>query len=220
MLSAVDISRSFPAPDGKLDILSGVTFHVEPGESLAIMGASGCGKSTLLNILGALEPPTSGEVKLGEVNPFELPANQLAAFRNRHIGFVFQDHHLLPQCNVYENVLLPSLAFDRGDKSRRAEALISEVGLQERKHHHPGELSGGERQRAALARALINSPEVVLADEPTGNLDGKTAHRVLDLLLEIHAETQCALIAVTHSTEIAKRFQKRARLTDGNLQFE
>ncbi|MHC5111912.1 MAG: ABC transporter ATP-binding protein [Planctomycetota bacterium] len=217
MLKAEAVDKHYPSPGGTLPVLTNLSLQVESGESLAIMGPSGSGKSTLLNVLGALEPPSDGIVNIGEINPYLLPEGELAAFRNRHIGFVFQEHHLLPQCNVIENILLPSLAFDRGDKTSRAMALMEEVGLAERKLHRPAALSGGERQRAALARALINSPAVVLADEPTGNLDKVNADRIVQLLKAIHLETQCALIVVTHSEEVAANFQRIATLRDGSL---
>lgn len=219
MLHASGITKSYDGPGGGLTILRSLSLEVAGGESVAIMGPSGSGKSTLLNILGALDPPTSGTFRVGEVDPYTLPPAELAAFRNRHIGFVFQEHYLLPQCTVLENVLLPSLAHARPSCADRAKALLKEVGLDERMEHRPGELSGGERQRAALARALINSPEVLLADEPTGNLDQHTAARIVALLKNIHAETQCALVVVTHSETIAAEFDRRADLQDGALRF-
>jgi lipoprotein-releasing system ATP-binding protein len=182
------------------------------------MGPSGSGKSTLLNILGTLEAPSSGRVKIEETDPFSLPERQLARFRNHRIGFIFQEHHLLPQCSVLENVLMPTLA-DRsaGNGTNRARELIERVGLEGRLDHRPAELSGGERQRVAIARALVNRPVLLLADEPTGNLDGKTAHNVADLLVQVHEETHAALIVVTHSESLAKRFAGQLRLVDGLL---
>ncbi len=175
------------------------------------MGPSGSGKSTLLHILGTLDHPTRGSVKLDNVNPFTLPEPQLAAFRNRRIGFVFQDHHLLPQCNVLENVLIPTLVnpdVKPDEIEKYARDLLNRVGLSHRLTHLPAELSGGERQRVAVARSLILKPTLVLADEPTGNLDRKTAQGVGELLLELHKQEQTILVAVTHSPELAKLFPK------------
>src|SRR5687767_1076955 len=187
------------------------------------MGPSGSGKSTLLYILGALEPPTSGGVTLDGQNPFTLGERELAAFRNREVGFIFQDHCLLPQCSVLENVLTPTLVARRDggdDYGARAQALLEQVGLAERLHHRPAELSGGEKQRAALARALMMRPTLLLCDEPTGNLDRKAAERVASLLLELHRAQQTVLVVVTHSAELAERFPVRYRLTEQRLQRE
>ena len=183
------------------------------------MGPSGSGKSTLLHVLGTLEPPTSGRVILEGRDPFRLPERELAAFRNRAIGFVFQDHYLLPQCSVLENVLVPTLvSAERGDHESRARELLARVGLGERLDHRPAELSGGEMQRAALARALVLRPRLLLCDEPTGNLDAANAAAVADLLLELHASEQAVLIAVTHSHALAERFSDRRRLAAGRLE--
>jgi lipoprotein-releasing system ATP-binding protein len=183
------------------------------------MGPSGSGKSTLLHILGTLEPPTSGSVTLDERDPFQLPEPELAAFRNREIGFVFQEHFLLPQCSVLENVLAPTLVTkEAGDHEARARQLLERVGLADRLDHRPAELSGGERQRAALARALVLAPRLVLCDEPTGNLDAASAGAVADLLLELHASEHAVLIVVTHSEALAERFEERRRLVEGRLE--
>lgn len=182
------------------------------------MGPSGSGKSTLLYILGALEPPTSGSVTLTGRNPFQLPEKELAAFRNREVGFVFQDHYLLPQCTVLENVLTPTLvAKSGGDFTERARWLLGQVGLSERIEHRPAELSGGEKQRVALARALIREPTLVLCDEPTGNLDHASADAVASLLLELHQRQKTILVVVTHNAGLAARFPGRFELRDRQL---
>ena len=182
------------------------------------MGPSGTGKSTLLYIIGALEPPTSGIVTLNGQNPFDLSEKQLAAFRNREVGFVFQDHCLLPQCSVIENVLTPTLVSTNSkDAPQRARQLLEHVGLGHRLEHRPAELSGGEKQRVSLARALITKPQLLLCDEPTGNLDHKAAGVVASLLLELQREQQTILIVVTHSAELASRFPIRYELVDEQL---
>ena len=216
------LSKEYPAPGAPLKILREVSFGLEPGQSLAVMGPSGSGKSTLLYILGALETPTSGRVFLAGEQPFSMNAKNLAAFRNRKVGFVFQDHHLLPQCSALENVLIPTLAEGAKhgpDTEARARELLDRVGLSGRLDHRPAELSGGERQRVAIARSLIHKPALLLGDEPTGNLDRKTAEAVADLLLELHQEEQSVLILVTHSQELAQRLPQRAELLDGALEF-
>jgi lipoprotein-releasing system ATP-binding protein len=188
------------------------------GEAAAIMGPSGVGKSTLLYIAGGLEPPTSGRVTLDGSDPYRLGEKELAEFRNRKIGFLFQDHCLLPQCSVLENVLIPTLvANDRDAYPGRARELLAQVGLGERLEHRPSELSGGEKQRAALARALICRPLLLLCDEPTGNLDEASADVVADLLLELHRRQETILIVVTHSRELAARFPARYELRHANL---
>ena len=195
-----------------------------PGQSLCVMGPSGSGKSTILNILGALEPPSAGSVSLFGRNPFALNEKALSAFRNREVGFVFQDHHLLPQCSVLENVLVPTLVA-QGDGvgspaelEARARELLSRVGLGERLDHRPAELSGGERQRAALARALVLKPRLLLCDEPTGNLDAASAAAVADLLFELHGLEQTIFLLVTHNAELAARFPERRRLAGRRLE--
>ena len=221
MLKVETVSKQFETGGGTLPILEGVSFSKGPGEALCIMGPSGSGKSTLLHILGTLEPPTDGRVTLDERDPFQLPEAELAAFRNHEIGFVFQEHFLLPQCSVLENVLAPTLVSEgRGPHEARARELLNRVGLGERLDHRPAELSGGERQRAALARALVLKPRLVLCDEPTGNLDAASAGAVADLLLELHAAEQAILIVVTHSAALAERFEDRRRLVQGRLEAE
>ena len=224
-LTVSDIYKEYPTHAEPLVVLGGVSFDVAPGGSLAIMGPSGSGKSTLLYILGALETPTRGTARVNGVNPLELDGDDLAGFRNRHVGFVFQDHHLLPQCSALENVLIPTMAAKRsaaeaGAAVERARRLLDRVGLSDRLTHRPAELSGGERQRVAIARALINEPPVILADEPTGNLDRRSAGAVADLFLELQQEEKVTLVLVTHSVELASRFPRRAELLDGRLQFD
>jgi len=200
-------------------VLSDVSLSLSKGDAISIMGPSGTGKSTLLYIVGALEPPTSGTVTLDEQNPFELTETQLAAFRNRQIGFVFQDHCLLPQCSVLENVLMPTLvSTDAYDAPARARSLLEQVGLNHRLDHRPSELSGGEKQRVSLARALIMRPQLLLCDEPTGNLDHKSAETVASMLLELHQQQQTILIVVTHSAELAERLPVQYELIDQVLQ--
>ena len=199
-------------------MLRDVSLSLKPGESASIVGASGSGKSTLLYICGGLDRPTSGTVTLGDTDPHALDARALAAFRNRRVGFVFQDHCLLPQCTVLENVLVPTLlAPDREDASR-ARALVERIGLADRIDHRPAALSGGERQRVAIARALIRSPRLLLCDEPTGNLDRAAAENVASVLLDLHRLKNTILLVVTHSTVLAERFPARFTLVDTRLQ--
>jgi lipoprotein-releasing system ATP-binding protein len=216
MLDVSQVTKSYPTPSGPLAILSGVSFTLQRGDAAAIMGPSGAGKSTLLYILGGLEQPTSGTISLDGRNPFTLSEKDLAAFRNQSIGFIFQDHCLLPQCSVLENVLVPTLVSnDAAGASDRARALLLQVGLSDRLDHRPAELSGGEKQRVALARALICKP--LLCDEPTGNLDQASADVVASLLLELHRQQETILIVVTHSAELAARFPLRYELRNANL---
>ena len=218
MLRANSLCKSYPTRSGDLPILTDVSVALDRGESAVIMGPSGSGKSTLLNILGTLESPDSGRLTIGDQDPFSLSGRDLARFRNQHVGFVFQDHHLLPQCSVLENVLLPTLAASNSDDcTAQAEELIEQVGLTNRSDHRPAELSGGERQRVAIARALINSPSVVLADEPTGNLDRRSAESVAQLLLALPAADGVVLIVVTHSELLADKFERKFDLLDGTL---
>jgi lipoprotein-releasing system ATP-binding protein len=219
-LQVSHLSKDYPTRTGPLHVLRDVNLGLRPGEALAVMGPSGSGKSTLLYILGTLDRPTSGSVRLADRDPFTLPERELAAFRNRHIGFVFQDHHLLPQCSVLENVLIPTLAApcDRAEAERWARELLARVGLSDRLEHRPAELSGGERQRVAVARALIHHPVLLLADEPTGNLDRRTAQAVGQLLLDLHRQEQTMLVVVTHSAELARLFPRQMEMGDGTLQ--
>lgn len=222
MLIVENLTKEYRTPRGALPILSDISLRLERGDAVAVMGPSGSGKSTLLYILGALEPPTSGVVTLDGQNPFSLGERQLATFRNREVGFLFQDHCLLPQCSVLENVLAPTLVARKGedDYGERARSLLEEVGLSQRLRHRPSELSGGEKQRAALARALVMRPTLLLCDEPTGNLDEKAAERVASLLLELHRAQETILVVVTHSAALAARFSLRYRLTEQQLQKE
>ena len=222
MLSAKNVSKSYPTPRGELTVLTNVSLSMDRGDAAAIMGPSGSGKSTLLYILGALDSPTSGTVTLDEQDPLALSEREQAAFRNRNIGFVFQDHSLLPQCSVLENVLAPTLVAppgerDAGADEARARELLAQVGLSDRLDHRPGELSGGEKQRAAIARALIRQPLLLLCDEPTGNLDRGSADAVAALLLDLHAQRQTILVVVTHSAALAERFAIRYDMNDGTL---
>ena len=219
-LTVSDLCKDYPTRSGPLTVLRGVNLELHRGEALAVMGPSGSGKSTLLHILGTLDRPTSGSVRLDGTDPFALPEPELADFRNRHIGFIFQDHHLLPQCSVLENVLVPTLVSkdDRGAAEKWARELLARVGLSDRLDHRPAELSGGERQRVAVARALIRHPVLLLADEPTGNLDRRTARAVGQLLLELHRQEPTILIVVTHSAELAQAFPRRMEMLDGTLQ--
>ncbi|HCH37222.1 MAG TPA: ATP-binding protein [Acidobacteria bacterium] len=218
MLEVSNLSKVYPAPSGQLSVLSNVSIAMQRGESASIMGPSGSGKSTLLYILGALESPTSGQVFLDGDDPFTLEPRALAEFRNRAIGFVFQDHLLLPQCNVLENVLLPTLVGNPlPDGHARARDLLDRVGLSERLNYRPAELSGGEKQRVALARALIRHPPLVLCDEPTGNLDRESADTVASLLLTLHREQQTVLVVVTHNQTIADRFAQKLELRGQQL---
>jgi len=218
MLNANHLSKSYPTPAGALTVLRDVTLSLAAGESACVMGPSGSGKSTLLYILGGLEPPSSGTVQLDGKDPYALSADALAAFRNRDVGFILQDHCLLPQCTVLENVLVPTLVGeDDASAPDRAKALLNQVGLGERLHHRPAELSGGEKQRAAIARALIRKPRLILCDEPTGNLDAETAATVADLLIALHAQQQSIMVLVTHSDTLGARFSKRWSMSRGVL---
>jgi lipoprotein-releasing system ATP-binding protein len=217
LLQIDHLTKSYPTPRGALTVLSDVSLSLAPGEAAAIMGPSGSGKSTLLYILGALEPPTSGQVSLDGRNPFQLDPGALASFRNEQIGFVFQDHCLLPQCSVLENVLIPTLVAAAGNSEARARELIGQVGLGDRIDHRPAALSGGERQRAAIARSLIRKPRLLLCDEPTGNLDRASADTVASVLLDLHRGQDTILVIVTHSPQLAERCPIRFELADRTL---
>ena len=223
VLQVSSVSKQYPTPRGLLTVLSDVSFSLAAGEAAAIMGPSGSGKSSLLYILGALEPPSAGSVTLGGQNPFALGSSEIADFRNAQIGFVFQDHCLLPQCSVLENVLVPTLVARRNgqtptdDSVPAARSLIEQVGLADRIDHRPSALSGGEKQRVAIARALIRQPRLVLCDEPTGNLDQASASTVAGLLLQLHRQQQNVLVVVTHSARLASEFPIRFELSDKHL---
>ncbi|HEY4262032.1 MAG TPA: ABC transporter ATP-binding protein [Schlesneria sp.] len=218
-LDVRQLNKQYTTAEGSLSILRDLDLTMERGEAIAITGPSGSGKSTFLYVIGALDTPTSGSISLDGRNPFALNSAQQAEFRNRQIGFIFQDHHLLPQCTVLENVLIPTLPAEGAttDAESHARKLLERVGLATRINHRPAQLSGGERQRVAVCRALINQPILLLADEPTGNLDRATAESVGTLLLELNREFNTLLICVTHSTELASRFPKHCELRDGKL---
>jgi lipoprotein-releasing system ATP-binding protein len=220
VLEVAGITKTYPSAAGGLRVLDEVALAVEPGGQLAIMGPSGSGKSTLLAIIGGLEEPTAGRVRLDGVDPFAGDAVARAAFRNRRIGFVFQEHHLLPGCSALDNVVLPALATGRvpADVAARACRLLERVGLADRMAHTPDELSGGERQRVAVARALVLAPRLLLADEPTGQLDSRASAQVTDLLVELATESGGMLVVVTHSADVARRVGHVRQLVDGRLQ--
>jgi len=222
-----NITKEFGTPAGPLVVLKNVSLALSPGETLSVVGPSGAGKSTLLNIIGSLDKPTSGSVRLGDEEVADLSGARLAAFRSRQVGFVFQDHHLLPQCTALENVILPTLAADsskehglpaRGhDAPARANELLDRVGLAERMDSFPAQLSGGERQRVAIARAMVNDPPLLLCDEPTGNLDQTTGDRIGSLFAELAAERDVMVIVVTHNLDLARRFRRTVELREGML---
>jgi lipoprotein-releasing system ATP-binding protein len=216
-LKATGVHKHFDTEARRIEVLRGISFEMARGEALVILGPSGSGKSTLLHLLGTLDRPSAGGIEINDTNPFAMPEPNLAKFRNEMIGFVFQDHHLLPQYSVLENVLIPTLAFKNSgeDKAQRARELLARVGLTDRLDHRPAELSGGERQRVAVARALINRPGLLLCDEPTGNLDHASANAVASLLFELHEAEKNLLIVVTHSLELAARFPRRLEFKDG-----
>jgi len=218
-LDVENLVKTYVADVGEIPILQDVSLSMEGGESASIVGPSGSGKSTLLHLLGGLDRPTSGKVVVDGQEPFKMTDDELAKFRNRTVGFVFQDHHLLPQCSMLENVLIPALA-DKGvtpDVESRAKELLERVGLSHRLNHRPAQLSGGERQRAAIARALVNKPTLLLCDEPTGNLDPRSAANVADVLLELGKRPEVILIVVTHSMELAGRLGRKYELLEGKL---
>jgi len=222
LLQTKALTKTYRAPDGgdEVKVLRDLDFRVEPGETVAIVGPSGSGKSTLLNIIGTLDRADSGEVLLEGRDIEKLDEKETATYRNRTVGFIFQLHHLLPQCSVLENVLIPTLADparDRAELQTRAEQLLESVGLSHRLHHRPGELSGGERQRVAVARALINEPKLLLADEPTGALDRQSAERLIDLLVELNRTRGVTLLMVTHAADHAHRMRRALELRDGQL---
>jgi len=220
LIRADGLRRSFATAAGRIDVLRGIDLNIHRGERLAILGNSGVGKSTLLHILGTLDRPSAGRVLFDGVDLFERDAKTIARFRGESLGFIFQFHHLLPEFDAVENVMMPGLIGGRSSAEMRprAERLLEEVGLEHRITHPVGKLSGGERQRVAVARALVLEPLLVLADEPTGNLDPKTADQVLELLLEMNRLHGTALVVVTHSPEIAARLERRVTLVEGYLE--
>ena len=223
LVTLENVSKSYSSPDGEpAHVLNGINLHVAPGETLAIVGPSGSGKSTLLNIIGSLDNADSGKVIFDSQDLSQLSPDSLANFRNQKIGFIFQMHHLLNSCTVLENVLIPTLAQPAtetpNDSQNRALQLLERVGLAHRIAYRPGQLSGGERQRVALVRALINQPQLILADEPTGSLDRNASEKMADLLVELNQQHNVALIVVTHTTALAQKMQRVLQLTDGTLQ--
>jgi lipoprotein-releasing system ATP-binding protein len=219
MLLVEKLTKRYPTRTELLDVLRGVSFSLQSGENAAILGPSGSGKSTLLSIIGGLETPDDGSILLDGKNPAKLGDLELAQFRNLHVGFVFQEHYLLPQCSVLENVLIPTVALGKtkNETLDHAKSLLDRVGLTQRLEHRPAELSGGERQRAAIARALVNRPALLLADEPTGNLDRSNADRVGHLLLELQQQENMMLLLVTHSQRLADLMSRRMELEEGTL---
>ena len=212
-LKVESLSKEYVTEHHRVPVLHDLSFEIAAGAAAGVTGPSGCGKSTLLHIVGTLEKPTSGSVLIDGVDPHRLPEAELAEFRSLNVGFVFQDHHLLPQFTVLQNVVLPSIAAKHGEQAlERAKELLAQVGLEERLQHRPAQLSGGERQRVAIARALINSPSLLLCDEPTGNLDPKTADVVADLLFDLQTREARTMVVVTHSESLAERFEVRLRL--------
>ena len=224
MLTVESLSKSYPTPTTPLVVLADISLRVQPGERLVVMGPSGSGKSTLLAILGGLEAPTTGQIRLDAVDPYQLSAAGRAGFRNQQIGFVFQEHHLLESCTAIDNVLLPAIAAGRVPDAlvERARELLERVGLGDRTLHLPAELSGGERQRVAVARAAILGPRLILADEPTGQLDRRNATGVVDLLVDLVADGDSMLVLVTHDAAVAQQVaagdrSSRLDLADGRL---
>jgi len=219
ILKAQGLFKGYQTQAGKLDVLKGVDLEVKKGELVVVIGASGVGKSTLLHILGTLDRPDAGSVKINEKEVFNLDAKSLANFRNRTIGFVFQFHHLLPEFTCQENLVLPKLI--AGEKKEetmhRVTELLEEIGLKERRHHRPMELSGGEQQRLAVARALVNSPQIVLADEPTGNLDSKSAQNLMELLANLNKNKKQTFIIVTHNLKLSKIADKIMEMREGKI---
>jgi lipoprotein-releasing system ATP-binding protein len=221
VLTVTHLSKRYETPRGPVPVLDDVSLSVDRGEAVAVMGPSGCGKSTLLYMIGALEPPSGGSIEIDGQDPYGLGEREQAAFRGRTVGFIFQDHLLLPQLSALDNVLVPTLVSTNrtpaAEINDRARQLLVEVGLEDRLEHRPGELSGGERQRVAIARALVHQPALLLCDEPTGNLDRGSADAAADLLLSLHEERQTMLVVVTHSHALARRFRRRYELSDRRL---
>lgn len=226
IIETKDLKKSFSTEAGALPVLKDINFSIRNGEMVSIVGASGVGKSTLLHILGALDKPTSGKIFYNGADIFSLDRNSLASFRNKMIGFVFQFHHLLPEFTAIENVIMPGLIYrsqksgvgdQKKDIKEKAEELLEQMGLFERKRHRPGELSGGEQQRVAVARALILEPQVVLADEPTGNLDTKTGEELFDIFIRLNEEKKITFVIVTHNEALSKRCHRVLKMVDGRI---
>ena len=218
-ISVKSLTKQFPTPTGSLQILDGIDVVIQPENNLAVIGPSGSGKSTFLHIVGTLDHPSGGEISILGQDPSVLNEHQLAEFRNQNIGFVFQDHHLLPQLTARENVVIPAIAQGKANRSHqdRAAELLTSVGLKDRMDHRPNQLSGGERQRVAVARALMNEPKIILADEPTGSLDQVNAEAIGELLLELQKQHALTLVCVTHNDDLAKRFDQTFRLEQGKF---
>lgn len=218
-ISVKSLTKQFPTPTGSLQILDGIDVVIQPENNLAVIGPSGSGKSTFLHIVGTLDHPSGGDISILGQDPSVLNEHQLAEFRNQNIGFVFQDHHLLPQLTARENVVIPAIAQGKADRSHqdRAAELLTSVGLKDRMDHRPNQLSGGERQRVAVARALMNEPKIILADEPTGSLDQVNAEAIGELLLELQKQHALTLVCVTHNDDLAKRFDQTFRLEQGKF---
>jgi lipoprotein-releasing system ATP-binding protein len=216
---AQDVTKSFARDGDRVDVLKGVSLAIAAGELAAIVGPSGVGKSTLLHLLGGLERPTAGAIRYGDTDLAALSDVALARFRNRRVGFVFQFHHLLPEFSALENVMMPLLIRRRSTAEARARSttLLGRVGLAARLKHRPGELSGGEQQRVAIARALIGDPSVLLADEPTGNLDSRTGDEVFELMRELNRERRLTCVFITHNDELARRTDRVLRMLDGRM---
>jgi lipoprotein-releasing system ATP-binding protein len=217
MIRVIDLHKEFQLGNNKLVVLKGLNFEVSDGEMLSIVGFSGVGKSTFLHVLGTLERPTSGKILFDDVDVFSMKDNELSNFRNNNIGFVFQFHHLLPEFNALENVMIPLLirGTSKGESKSLALDVLDRVGLSERKDHKPGELSGGEQQRVAIARAIVTKPRLVLADEPTGNLDTGTGLMVFELLRKISTENRTKFVVATHNEFLARQSHRILRLQDG-----
>jgi lipoprotein-releasing system ATP-binding protein len=217
VLVAERISKHYDTPRGPVPILEDVSLTLDRGEAVAIMGPSGCGKSTLLYLLGVLEPPSAGSIQIDGRDPYALTERDQAAFRGANIGFVFQDHLLLPQLSALDNVVVPTIVSPGGAATERARDLLTAVGLADRLDHRPGELSGGERQRVAIARALVREPSLLLCDEPTGNLDRASADAVAEVLVDLHQQRKTMLVVVTHNAALAARFPRRYELSARQL---
>ena len=221
MIKLRQLSKTFIKDGNRIDVLKGLDLEIQKGESLAVVGVSGSGKSTLIHILGTLDHPTSGVLLFEDKNVFTWPEKKLAAFRNERIGFVFQFHNLLPEFSSLENTMMPALihGLSKSEARKRAEAILNDLGLRDRMTHKPGELSGGEQQRVAVARALMMEPEILLADEPTGNLDSETGSRIGDILVQLNKTRQITLVVVTHNPLLAKQMSRRIGLQDGKIYF-
>lgn len=216
-LKVDQVHKSFKLGDREISVLRDLNFEAKSGETLAVTGPSGSGKSTLLHLIGTLDRPTSGKITIADQDAFTFSEKQLSQFRNQTIGFVFQDHHLLPQYSVLENVIIPTTAFGKttADQKNYAHDLLDRVGLSDRANHRPAELSGGERQRVAIARALINKPDLILCDEPTGNLDHETADHVASTIFDLHREMKNIVIVVTHNRDLASKFDRNLTFREG-----